>query len=146
MCRLLLLLTLFYVPLALAAGGDPMQNEIIGLHIGMTREQARARLMEQGYPINTDTETIVSRTPDGYLTLGFASGLVNEIRYALFYRTSGARESMARAVTERFGVPDQASPMTWCSVLQPDGTCSHNRPYMTFDLKTMTLVLLAGGD
>lgn len=142
---------------------DSRTLDILGLRLGMVEPQVDALLLHQGVPASRITRTVKACRPhpgcdvtitaptlDGELTISLipdereASLMVAQINYTLSGTRTGEHEMIQSSVLQRFGMPDQANPMTWCHSVTASGSCRPDHPSLSFLPESLTLILKAG--
>jgi hypothetical protein len=156
---------LIVLPAGASRATNPGSIEIKGLRLGMTATQVDTALLHQGILASRITRTaspcqegrgcdvtVTAPTVDGKLAIRLvarqgdasADGTVERITYTLRGFASGEGEMITTSVLDRFGRPDQATPMTWCKQPTTDGICRPDQPLMRFEPESLTLTLSAG--
>ena len=139
--------------------------DILGLRLGMGEPQVDALLQRQGVPASRIIRTgglcqehpgcdvtITAPTPDGELTISLMSNdrdpeaalAVAQINYTLRGTKMGEHEMIRSSMLQRFGLPNQANPMTWCHSVTANGNCRPDYPSLSFSPDSLTLILKAG--
>jgi hypothetical protein len=158
-----------------SAALDPRNVDILGLHLGMSRQDligrlaaqgiARSRIHEEAQSCATDpaascVQTLAAPIPDGTLLIRFVvragpgSETVWSIAYTLAGRGAGEPEMIRNAVLDRFGPPTSNDPPVWCVPGSASGCSQPDQPQLMYNegpgtSSTLTLVdpgaLRAGG-
>lgn len=136
---------------AAAAALDPRSVDILGLRLGMTRQDligrlaaqgiARNRMTEEAVPCAADPNTSCVRAltvpaPDGILAIRFVgnAGPGSEIAWSIAYtlagRGAGEPEMIRNAVLERFGPPTSRNPSVWCAIGSASGCSPPDQPQL----------------
>jgi hypothetical protein len=149
-----------------SAALDPRNVDIIGLRLGMTRQDligrlaaqgiARSRMHEEAQRCATDPTASCVRTlavpiPDGTLLIQFVvragpgSEIVWSIAYTLAGRGAGEPEMIRNAVLDHFGPPTSRDPPVWCAPGSASGCSQPDQPQLTYHegpgtSSTLTLV------
>lgn len=158
-----LAMALMVFPIAAGHALNAASMDILGLRLGMAEPQVAAILLRQGIPQSRITRnvgacqgqpgcnvTIMAPTRDGQVSVGLArdeadaeaSPVVAQIVYTLKGTQPNEAPMIRSSVLERFGPPDQASPMTWCQG-PTKGICRPEQPSLQFSPESLTLVLKA---
>jgi hypothetical protein len=129
-----------------AVAFNPRGVDILTLRLGMSVDDAIARLHAQGIPsaqiqrfsapcvdepLRLCVAKIVARTKDGELTIELTE-LVRNIAYRFYGRAVGEAQMIRRAVLDRFGPPTSREPLTWCDPPNGSALCEAHRPRLTF--------------
>jgi hypothetical protein len=125
-------------------GVEVAHTEIIGLHLGMSATEVFAALTRQGYQAHRSADIITATTKDGQVQVALSANRgVIQITYALFNQGAGAPAKINDAVLAKFGVPDQATPPTWCRAVTENGLCPPEQATLTFLPAQLTVRLKA---
>lgn len=143
LCLPALLLLLLSCVTAVAAL-DPRGIDILGLRLGMTRQDLMDHLAAQGGrgvheesapcatdPAATCVQALTASVPDGKLLIRFVvragpgSETVWSIAYTLAGRGAGEPDMIRAAVLDHFGPPTSSNPTVWC---RSGGTSGCNPP------------------
>jgi hypothetical protein len=123
---------------------DPSGADIIGLRLGMPETEAIPRLSKQGYPVTKVRDGLTATTRDGKLMIGLAPDrTIRLVQYAFTGRGSGEPDKIRESINDRFGMPNQMKPPTWCRHAN-NGQCPPDDASLTFLPETLTLILRSG--
>jgi len=150
----ILLAAFFSLWAGFAAALDPRDVDILGLRLGMTREDVVAQLAAQGIdrrmtreerhacpgdPAAGCIDRLTAQTRDGTLLIHFAiasaaaPATVWSIAYTLTGRLPGEPAIIRNAVLDRFGPPAGGrDPVIWCAHVSGSDCSPPDQPQITF--------------
>jgi hypothetical protein len=134
---------------------DASGADVLGLRLGMAETEIVDRLARQGVPVtrlidpcedhDTCVSTLKASTRDGQLTISVSAGTgMKQVQYMFRGRAMDEPATIKAAMSERFGRPDQQTPMRWCRTVAADGACLRQQATLTFLPETLTMILKAG--
>jgi hypothetical protein len=124
---------------------DTTEADIIGLRLGMPEAEIIVALRRQGFAVAHDHGALTTYTRDGQLTVDLnPNRAAQRIRYAFAGNGVGESGKLLAAILDRFGPPDQATPMVWCQALGRNGICPESAASLTFLPDKLILLLRAG--
>ncbi len=98
---------------------------------------------DAGDPEASRAATMLPAATRPETALGDPALKVARISYTLRGTGPGEPTMIRASILERFGPPDQSSPMAWCQPVGMDGRCEADQPSLAFLPDTLTLVLRA---